>query len=129
MSAIKSGSRHPVIQPIKILAALGLHAVDIPVGPCSHFQPTPELLEIYASDVDGLIVASPSNPTGSMIDAAGMKALSSWCSRNDIRLISDEIYHGITYGDNAETALSCGPDVIVVNSFSKYFSMTGWRLG
>ena len=112
-----------------ILAALGLHAVDIPVGPGSHFQPTTELLEPYASELDGLIIASPSNPTGSMIDAAGMKALALWCGRNDIRLISDEIYHGITYGDAAETALAYSQDVVVVNSFSKYFSMTGWRLG
>ncbi|MDG2033569.1 MAG: aminotransferase class I/II-fold pyridoxal phosphate-dependent enzyme [Rhodospirillales bacterium] len=112
-----------------ILAALGLHAVDIPVGPSSHFQPTPEILEPYASELDGLIIASPSNPTGSMIDAAGMKALALWCGRSDIRLISDEIYHGITYGDAAETALAHSHDVVVVNSFSKYFSMTGWRLG
>ena len=69
-----------------ILAALGLYAVEIPVRSCSHFQLTPELLETCASDLDGLIVASPSNPTGSMIDAAGMKALASWCSLNDIRL-------------------------------------------
>ncbi len=112
-----------------ILAALGLYAVDIPVGSCSHFQPTPELLETYASDLDGLIVASPSNPTGSMISAARMKALASWCILNDVRLISDEIYHGITYGANAETALTFSQDAVVVNSFSKYFSMTGWRLG
>ena len=112
-----------------ILAALGLDAVDIPVGSCSHFQPTPELLETYASDLDGLIVASPSNPTGSMIDADCMKALVSWCNLNDVRLISDEIYHGITYGATAETALTFSQDAVVVNSFSKYFSMTGWRLG
>ena len=112
-----------------ILAALGLHAVDIPVGPRSHFQPTLELLEPYALDLAGLVIASPSNPTGSMIDAAGIKALASWCCQNDIRLISDEIYHGITYGDAAETALAHSQDVVVVNSFSKYFSMTGWRLG
>lgn len=112
-----------------ILAALGLYAVDIPVGSCSHFQPTPELLETYASDLDGLIVASPSNPTGSMIDADCMKALVSWCSLNDVRLISDEIYHGITYGATAETALTFSQDAVVVNSFSKYFSMTGWRVG
>ena len=62
-----------------ILAALGLCAVDIQVGPSSHFQPTPELLETYASDLDGLIIASPSNPTGSMIDTAGMKTLAAWC--------------------------------------------------
>ena len=112
-----------------IITALGLHAVDIPVGPSSHFQPTTQLLEPYASELDGLVVASPSNPTGSMIDSGGMKALASWCHRNDIRLISDEIYHGITYGDPAETALTHAQNVIVVNSFSKYFSMTGWRLG
>ena len=112
-----------------ILAALGLYAVDIPVGSCSHFQPTPELLETYASDLDGLIVASPSNPTGSMIDADCMKALVSWCSLNDVRLISDEIYHGITYGATAETALTFSQDAVVVNNFFKIFFNDGLAVG
>ena len=112
-----------------ILVALGLRAVDIPVGPDSHFQLTPEILEPFVSELDGLIVASPSNPTGSMVDEAGMRGLAKWCDQNGTRLISDEIYHGITYGDSAETALAFSNDVIVINSFSKYFSMTGWRLG
>jgi len=112
-----------------ILTALGLNTVEIPVGADSHFQPTPDLLESYANELDGLIVASPSNPTGSMIDAVGMKALVEWCDTHEVRLISDEIYHGITYGDPAATALAYGDNAFVVNSFSKYFSMTGWRLG
>ncbi len=134
LSAFDAGDKIGLASPSypaykNIIVALGLNAVDIPVGPSSHFQPTPKLLEPFASELDGLVIASPSNPTGSMIDAAGMEAISSWCGRNEIRLISDEIYHGITYGDAAETALARSQDVVVVNSFSKYFSMTGWRLG
>jgi aspartate/methionine/tyrosine aminotransferase len=80
-------------------------------------------------DLDGLIVASPSNPTGTMIHAPELKALVEYCRDRGIRLISDEIYHGITYGEPAETALRHTAEAIVVNSFSKYYSMTGWRIG
>ena len=93
------------------------------------FQPTPELLGQVEGRIDGLIVASPSNPTGTMIDRAGMDELTQYCRKNGIRLISDEIYHGITYGHESVTALSFDPNTLIINSFSKYFSMTGWRLG
>jgi aspartate/methionine/tyrosine aminotransferase len=76
-----------------------------------------------------LIVASPSNPAGTMIDADSFRRLYEYCRRRQIRLVSDEIYHGITYGMRPTTALSLGDDAIVINSFSKYFSMTGWRIG
>ena len=112
-----------------ILRALGVEVVDLPVGPDSHFQPTPEILEDCGEKLDGLIVASPSNPTGSMLSRDALEDLVKWCAANEVRLISDEIYHGITYGEKACTALSIDDDAIVVNSFSKYFSMTGWRLG
>ncbi len=112
-----------------ILMALGIEVVEIPVGPDTNFQPTPALLAACGQQLDGLIVASPSNPTGTMIDAAGLGALYTYCKDHGIRLVSDEIYHGITYGAPAETILASGDDAIVVNSFSKYFSMTGWRLG
>jgi aspartate/methionine/tyrosine aminotransferase len=79
--------------------------------------------------LSGLIIASPANPTGSMMTPGALADVSGWCRANGVRLISDEIYHGITYGPRAETALACDPDAIVINSFSKYFSMTGWRLG
>ena len=112
-----------------ILTALGLEVVEIPVGPDTNFQPTPAHLEALPSKPDGLIVASPSNPTGTMLGAEGLAAICGYCDANEIRLVSDEIYHGITYGERAESALRFTEEAIVVNSFSKYFSMTGWRIG
>ncbi len=112
-----------------ILRALGVEIIDIPVGPDTAFQPTAEILADLGVQLDGLIVASPSNPTGSMLSAEALEDNVQWCDANSVRLISDEIYHGITYGGKASTALSFGDNAIIVNSFSKYFSMTGWRLG
>jgi aspartate/methionine/tyrosine aminotransferase len=112
-----------------ILAALGISPVNLPTGPETRFQPTPELLDQIDGPVHGLIIASPSNPAGTMIDAASLRRLYDHCRARGIRLVSDEIYHGITYGMTPTTALALGDDAIVVNSFSKYFSMTGWRLG
>ena len=112
-----------------ILAALGLEPVLIETGPETRFQPTPEILERLGGRLDGLIVASPANPTGSMIRPGDLEPLTGYCRRRGIRLVSDEIYHGIVFGAAAETALAFEPEAIVVNSFSKYYSMTGWRLG
>ena len=99
------------------------------MGPETKFQPTVAALEKIAGRIDGLILASPSNPVGAVIPAADLAALAAWCSGRGIRLISDEIYHGITYGAPATTAAALGGEAVVINSFSKYFSMTGWRLG
>ena len=112
-----------------MLKSLGVKVVEVPVDSKSHFQLNPEVLDNLSENLDGLIISSPSNPTGSMISSSGMCDLVNWCDRRGTRLISDEIYHGIVYGEQASTALSYGTDVIIVNSFSKYFSMTGWRLG
>ncbi len=115
-----------------ILTAVGVEVVDILTGPDSNFQPTPEILaaQIAASgQLDGLIIASPSNPTGTMITPVKLKALVEYCRNNNIRLVSDEIYHGITFGVQAETVANLCADAIVINSFSKYFAMTGWRVG
>jgi aspartate/methionine/tyrosine aminotransferase len=112
-----------------ILQALGLMPVSIPAGAESRFQPTVAHLAALDLPVQGLILASPSNPTGTMLSRAELAALYAYCRERGIRLISDEIYHGITYGEPAATALAFGDAAIVVNSFSKYFSMTGWRLG
>ena len=79
--------------------------------------------------LDGLIVASPSNPVGAVVPEAELRALMGYCRERGIRFVSDEIYHGITYGVTAATAAAIDDQAIVVNSFSKYFSMTGWRLG
>ena len=111
-----------------ILSALGLEPVLIEVGENAHYQPNPELLA-EAGDIAGLIVASPANPTGTMIPAGDLARLCAYCRARGIRLVSDEIYHGITYERPAQTARAFGHEAIVVNSFSKYYSMTGWRLG
>ena len=111
-----------------ILSALGLQPVLLEAGASERWQPTPELLA-QAGPLDGLIVASPSNPAGTMLSEDELAALADYCRDAGIRLISDEIYHGIGYGRRAASALERDPEAIVVNSFSKYFSMTGWRLG
>ncbi len=134
LAAFEPGDRVALANPSypgyrNILLALGVTPVSLPAGPDSRFQPSVELLRRAGGPLDGLIVASPSNPAGTMLGAAELGALSGYCADNGIRLISDEIYHGITYGRQAATALLTGDDAIVVNSFSKYFSMTGWRLG
>ena len=137
LSAFDAGDRVAMAAPgypcyRNILSAFGIEPVSILTEAEHRYQPTPELLEKAAREhgaIDGIIVASPSNPTGTMIDAAGMAELCIYCSDNGIRLISDEIYHGITYIDQAVSALKYDDNAVVINSFSKYFSMTGWRLG
>ena len=137
LSAFDAGDRVAMASPgypcyRNILNALGIEPVLLMVEAEHRFQPTPELLDEAVGrggPIDGLIVASPSNPTGTMLDAEALGGLSSYCRDNGIRLISDEIYHGITYGQKAATALAFGDRSIVINSFSKYYSMTGWRLG
>jgi aspartate/methionine/tyrosine aminotransferase len=137
LAAFEAGDRVALAAPgypayRNILSALGLEPVLIEVGPNAHYQPNPELLESFirtSGDIAGLIIASPANPTGTMIPAPELALLAAWCRERDIRLISDEIYHGITYEMPAQTARAFGRDLVVVNSFSKYYSMTGWRLG
>jgi aspartate/methionine/tyrosine aminotransferase len=111
-----------------ILTALGIEPVLIAVGKNVHYQPNPELLAELGA-LDGLIVASPANPTGTMIGAADLERLAAYCRDRGIRLVSDEIYHGITYDTPGATARAFGEEAVVVNSFSKYYCMTGWRLG
>lgn len=112
-----------------ILLALGIEPVSLPAGPASRFQPSVELLDRVDGKLDGLIVASPSNPSGTMLSADELRTLAEYCHNRGIRLISDEIYHGITYSIKEATALDFTDDAVVINSFSKYFSMTGWRIG
>ena len=111
----------------QILRAVGLSPIDIPTTFAQRFQPLPS--DVAAHDLDGLIVASPANPTGTMLDQDGIAALAEACQAQGAALISDEIYHGIDYDTAPVTALQVTDDVYVVNSFSKYFSMTGWRVG
>ncbi|MEE8544854.1 MAG: aminotransferase class I/II-fold pyridoxal phosphate-dependent enzyme, partial [Alphaproteobacteria bacterium] len=134
LAAFDAGDRVALVQPgypayRNILLAYGLEAVLLEAGPESRFQPSVEMLEAEGGRLDGLVVASPANPTGTMLSAEALKALVDYCAERRIRLFSDEIYHGITYEGRAETALSLSRDAVVVNSFSKYYCMTGWRLG
>jgi aspartate/methionine/tyrosine aminotransferase len=133
LAAFEAGDRVALAAPgypayRNILAALGLEPVLIEVGANAHYQPNPELL-VEHGDIAGLIVASPANPTGTMIAPAELARLAAWCAERGIRLVSDEVYHGITYEAPAQTARAFGREPIVINSFSKYYSMTGWRLG
>ncbi len=134
LSAFEAGDRVALAAPgypayRNILTALGVEPVLLPSDAEHRFQPTPALLDQVPGPLDGLIVASPSNPTGTMLDRPQLAALVEYCADRGLRLISDEIYHGITYERPAVTALALSRDAIVINSFSKYFSMTGWRLG
>jgi aspartate/methionine/tyrosine aminotransferase len=110
----------------QILTALSLTPVGLVTEAATRFQPVPAQL---SSDLAGLIVASPANPTGTMLGRADLAALSEACEARSIALISDEIYHGLQYAGRAVSALEVTDEVYVINSFSKYFSMTGWRLG
>ena len=113
------------------LQALGAQVVPLMTTLEDNFQPTIALLEQAHDEapLQGLVITSPSNPTGTMLDSDTLAAITQWCATRDIKVVSDEIYHGLTYGKPVSTALSHSDDVLVVNSFSKYFSMTGWRLG
>ncbi|MGC9448928.1 pyridoxal phosphate-dependent aminotransferase [Cereibacter johrii] len=112
----------------QILRALSLEPVGIPTEARNRLQPVPADLE-RVEDLAGLIVASPGNPSGTMLSAEALAALIAHAQARDMAFISDEIYHGLDYGTRAVSALEISDDVYVINSFSKYFSMTGWRLG
>ena len=112
-----------------ILRALDIEPVILPTGSNSGYQPSGELIEATGARLDGFLVASPANPTGSMLPDAELAHIAELCHERRMAFISDEIYHGITYAESAQTALRFSDEAIVVNSFSKYFCMTGWRLG
>lgn len=113
-----------------ILTALGMRPVLLPCDASTRFQPTVAMLERLDPRPEGLIIASPCNPAGTMLPPEDLAAIARWCEANGVRLISDEIYHGLTYGEVQETtAAAFSGSAVVVNSFSKYFSMTGWRIG
>lgn len=112
-----------------ILMAMDLRPVEIESKLENDYQPTIAELEALDPKPDGLIIGNPSNPTGTMLSRQRLKDICEWCKTNQVRLIMDELYHGITFEEDAETALKYTDEAIIVNSFSKYFSMTGWRLG
>ncbi|MCH2164135.1 MAG: aminotransferase class I/II-fold pyridoxal phosphate-dependent enzyme [Marinovum sp.] len=111
----------------QILKALNLKPLDIETADAARLQPTPA--DLAALDYQGVMVASPANPTGTMLDRDGLAALITAALAKGAAFISDEIYHGIEYEARAVSALEISDDVYVINSFSKYYSMTGWRVG
>ena len=134
LAAFDPGDRVALAAPfyppyVNILTALGMRPVILEAGPETRFQPTVAMLERLDPRPDGLIVASPCNPAGTMLHPDELAAIAAWCDRNAVRLVSDEIYHGLHYDSALATAVACSPHAVVVNSFSKYFSMTGWRIG
>ena len=143
LTAFDPGDRVGLVSPgypayRNILTALGVEVIDIPTGPETRYQPTPELLDAAVQQhgaLAGIIVASPANPTGTMLGRAELTAIVGWCRANGTRFISDEIYHGITFPEPGSpdprgvSAIELDSDAIVINSFSKYWGMTGWRLG
>ncbi|WP_418057617.1 aminotransferase class I/II-fold pyridoxal phosphate-dependent enzyme [Pimelobacter simplex] len=137
LAAFDAGARVAIARPgypcyRNVLSALGCDLVEIPTGPATRFQPTPaQLAEAHAQQpLDGLVVASPANPTGTMLLPEELAAIARWCEEHGVQLVSDEIYHGIQYaGSRSSSAWETSREAIVFGSFSKYFSMTGWRLG
>lgn len=114
-----------------ILSALGCEVVELPCGPTTRYQPTAAMLADLDPPVQGVIVASPANPTGTVIPPGELAAIARWCDETGVRLVSDEVYHGLVYAGAPPTscAWQTSRDAVVVNSFSKYYAMTGWRLG
>lgn len=113
------------------LHALGLQTVGVPTHMNEHMQPTVKELRAVKENIRGIIVASPSNPGGTMLSAEELEGLVKYCNEKGITYISDEIYHGIVFDheQSQQTALKYSDDVIIMNSFSKYYSMPGWRVG
>lgn len=151
LTAFDRGDRVGLVRPgypayRNLLSALGSEVVEIGVGKPTGFQPTIDDLDRAHrhAPLAGLVLASPANPTGSMLSRGALIEIANWCREHQVRLISDEIYHGITYGrngldgagaaggaspDRGVSAWECDRSTIVVSSFSKYWGMTGWRLG
>jgi aspartate/methionine/tyrosine aminotransferase len=135
LAAFEPGDRVAMARPgypcyRNVLTALGCEVVELDCGPETRFQPTVAQLE-QVPDLSGVVVASPANPTGTMLLPEELSAIASWCERTGVQLISDEIYHGIEYGQPSisRSAWETSREAVVFSSFSKYFSMTGWRIG
>jgi len=138
LASFDTGDRVAVTRPSypcyrNMLTAFGVEVVDLPVAADTRFQPTASMVEAAhratPGGLRGLVVVSPSNPTGTIVAPEEMAAIAERCRALGIRLIVDEIYHGISYDVPARSVLEVEPDAVVVNSFSKFFSMTGWRVG
>ena len=134
LAAFDVGDKIAVAEPgypayLNMLHSLNIEPVSFRTTFKTRFQPTIEILDSLPSDVDGLIIASPANPTGSILSNEELSKISCWCENNNVRIISDEVYHGVTYGSKSKSVLGDNKKAIVANGFSKYYAMTGWRLG
>ncbi len=134
LAAFNQGDRVALAAPyyppyVNVLTALGLQPVIVETGAETRYQPTVAMLDRLDPAPDGLIIASPCNPAGTMLSPGELAEIAAWCDHRGVRLVSDEIYHGLHYARAIATAAAFSPHAIVVNSFSKYFSMTGWRVG
>lgn len=143
LAAFNAGDKVALARPgypayANILRTLGIDVVELAAGPESRYQPSVELLEAAwekHGHLDGLVLASPANPTGTMVSGSELDDLATWCRERGVRLVSDEIYHGIDYpepGSQTRRSVSSwelDTDTVVISSFSKYWGMTGWRLG
>ena len=112
-----------------LMLGMGLTPKFVAAGAEQGWKPDLKEMESWDRLPDGLMIASPSNPTGTVLSASELEEICQWCSQHGVRLISDEIYHGLVFDGRAETALTYTADAIIISSFSKYFSMTGWRIG
>jgi len=135
-AAFKPGARIAITRPgypayVNTLLGLGFAVTEIPVHAANNWHLTgADIAEAHGREpFDGLLFASPANPTGAAVDRAGLAEIIDTCARLDIRFISDEIYHGLDYRGASVSALELTRDAIVINSFSKYYCMTGWRIG
>ncbi len=134
LAAFDAGDRVALAEPgypayRNMMMALGIEPVPLPLDHEDGYRLTSAHLDAVSGPLDGLIVASPANPTGTMLDRRALGELVTYCRDRGLRLISDEIYHGIAYSGPADTVLDLTDEAVIVNGFSKYFSMTGWRIG
>lgn len=112
-----------------VIRSLGYQLLEIPTRCEEHYLLTPENLAASADNIDGILIGSPGNPTGTIYDKNALKALSDYCKSHNIRILADELYHGVTYEEKAATLRQFSENDTVISGFSKYFCMTGWRVG
>ncbi|PJI39199.1 aminotransferase class I/II-fold pyridoxal phosphate-dependent enzyme [Ferrovibrio sp.] len=134
LAAFSAGDTVAVVEPSYpayrgTLKAIDLVPYRLTTDASTGYRVTPEMIAALPAQVKGVVIASPANPTGTMLSAAELRAIYNLCQQRGLWLIVDELYHGVTYDRAAETVLSVGDDAIVINGFSKYWGMTGWRIG
>ena len=134
LSAFDKGDRIAIATPgypayFNLMLALGIKPQLLPARAAQNWMPDLDSLVATDNIPDGLLLASPANPTGVVMRDDELEAVCRWCDKHGVRLIMDEIYHGLTFGKRTKSALAYTDNAIIINSFSKYFCMTGWRLG